>query len=58
VIKYNQDMMLDAYIKQLAEVIKTINERVSTVSQTLASTIETLQDVRLKLETHLDNGNI
>lgn len=57
-IKYNQEIMLDYYIKQLAESIKAVSDYAKTISQTLFSTIESLQDLRLKVETHLDNGLI
>ena len=57
-IKYNQDVMLDIYIKQLAESVKAVSEFAKTISQTLFSTVESLQELRLKVETHLDNGLI
>ena len=57
-IQYNKEAMLDSYIKQLAESVKSVSEFVTTVSQTLMSTIESLQDLKLKVETHLDNGLI
>jgi len=57
-IKYNQEIMLDAYIKQLAESVKAVSDFATTISQTLRSTVESLQELRLKVETHLDNGLI
>lgn len=57
-IKYNQEIMLDAYIKQLAESLKAVTEFAKTISQTLFSTVESLQELRIKVETHLDNGLI
>ena len=57
-IKYTQEIMLDAYIKQLAESVKAVSEFATTISQTLRSTVESLQELRLKVETHLDNGLI
>ena len=57
-IKYNQDTMLDSYIKQLAESIKALSDFATTISQTLFSTVQSLQELRLKVETHLDNGLI
>lgn len=57
-IKYTQDIMLDAYIKQLAETVKAVTEFSKTISQTLMSTVDSLKDLRIKVETHLDNGSI
>ena len=57
-IKYNKDIMLDAYIKQLAETVKALSEYVNTVNQTLFTTVESVKNLRIKLETHLDNGSL